>query len=122
MQATIHHITTYNNIVGAVLRSRREQLGLEQAEMAKKVGLTQPSYSRIESGKTSLTLLQLNEFAPHFKLTAPNFIAHVEKIKTDMVRQGINVSPKKAPNIGEGVTNLLIGGALLAIVAQMMKK
>ena len=90
--------------------------------MAKKVDLTQPSYSRIESGKTSLTLVQLNDFAPYFKLTPLSFISHVENIKNDMVRQGINVSPKKVPNMGEGVTNLLIGAALLAIVTQMMKR
>jgi len=121
MQAQIHHITTYNGIVGAVLRQRREQMGLEQSQIAQRLGLTQSSYSRIESGKTSLTLLQLSDMAQHFGMNPHGFVAQVEHIKIDMQRQGIEVSPEKAPGLGEGVTNLLIGATLLAVVTQMMR-
>lgn len=122
MQAQIQHITTYNGIVGAVLRGRREQMGLEQAQIAQRLGLTQSSYSRIESGKTSLTLVQLSDMAPHFGLNPHSFIAQVERIKSDMERQGIVVSPDKEPGLGEGVTNILIGATLLAVVSQMLRK
>lgn len=33
-----------------VLKARREQLGLTQAEVAKAVGIAQPNYARLESG------------------------------------------------------------------------
>jgi len=114
-------MTTYNGIVGAVLRRRREQIGLDQAELAKRLGFTQSSYSRIESGKTSLTLMQLNDIAPHLSLDSESFIRQVESIKLNLARQGVNVSRKKEPGLGEGVTNLLIGATLLAIVTQMMR-
>lgn len=122
MQAQIQHITTYNGIVGAVLRQRREQMGLEQSQISQKLGLTQSSYSRIESGKTSLSLVQLSDIAPHVGLKPQGFIAQVENIKYDMERQGIAVSPEKEPGLGEGVTNLLIGATLLAVVTQMLRK
>ena len=122
MQAQIHHITTYNGIVGAVLRQRREQMGLEQSQISERLDLTQSSYSRIESGKTSLTLVQLSDIAPHFGLSPHSFITQVESIKHNMERQGIKVSPKKEPVLGEGVTNILIGAALLTLVTQMLRK
>jgi len=122
MQAQIQHVTTYNGIIGAVLRGHREQLGLEQAQIAQRLGLTQSSYSRIENGKTSLTLVQLSNMAPTFKLTPNSFIAQVENIKLNMERQGIAVTPEKESGLGEGITNILIGAALLAIVTQMMRK
>lgn len=121
MQAQIQHITTYNGIVGAVLRQRREQMGLEQSQIAQKLGLTQSSYSRIESGKTSLTLVHLSDIAPHFGLSPQSLVAQVESIKLDMQRQGITVSPEKEPGLGDGVTNVLIGAALLTLVTQMLR-
>ena len=122
MQAKIHHVTTYNNIVGAVLRGRREEIGLEQADLANRLQLTQSSYSRIENGKTSLTLIQLNNIAPHLRLTPQTFMAQVESVKSNMERQGIEVSPNKSASIGEGITNLLLGAALLTLVTQMIRK
>ena len=122
MQAQIQHITTYNGIIGAVLRSRREQIGLEQSQIAQRLGLTQSSYSRIESGKTSLTLIQLADIAPKIGLNPQDFIAQVESIKLNMQHQGIDVSRDKDPILGKGVTNILIGAALLAVVTQMIRK
>lgn len=122
MQAQIQHVTTYNGIIGAVLRQRRDQMGLEQAQIAQRLGVTQSSYSRIESGKTSLTLVQLSDIAPHFGLSPHGFIARVESLKYDMERQGIKVSPEKELGLGEGVTNILIGAALLTLVTQMLRK
>lgn len=122
MQAQILHSTTYNGIVGAVLRGRREFLKLEQADMAAQLGLTQSSYSRMENGKTSLTLVQLSGIAPILKFSSSEFLKHVEKIRSDMERQGISVSPEKEPIISEGITNILLGTALLAVVTQMMRR
>ena len=49
-------------------------------------------------------------------------IAQVERIKPYMERQGIIVTPEKEPEFGEGVTNILIGVKLLAVVTRMLRK
>jgi len=122
MQEQIHNVTTYNGIIGALLRRRREQLGLEQGTISQKIGLTQSSYSRIESGKTSLTLAQLSAISPHYSVRPADFIDQVEQVKMNMKRQGIDVVEEPTTKVASGVTNILIGAALLAVVAQLIKK
>ena len=122
MQEQIHNVTTYNGIIGALLRRRREQLGLEQGTISQKIGLTQSSYSRIESGKTSLTLAQLSAISPHYSVRPADFIDQAEQVKMNMKRQGIDVVEEPTTKVASGVTNILIGAALLAVVAQLVKK
>jgi len=121
MQGPIHNVTTYNSIIGALLRRNREQIGLEQGAISQKIGLTQPSYSRIESGKTSLTLAQLSAIAPHFNVRPADFIDQVEQMKISMKRQGIEVLDGQSTGAAAGVTNIIIGAALVAVVAQLLK-
>lgn len=49
------HVLSYENSamnLGARIKRRREELGLQQIDLARRVGISQPSLSNIESGKT----------------------------------------------------------------------
>jgi transcriptional regulator with XRE-family HTH domain len=49
--------------LSATLRERRRQLGLSQAELARRAGMTQPGISRVELGDTTPTLPLLARLA-----------------------------------------------------------
>ncbi len=49
--------------LGAQVRERRLALGLSQAELAKRAGMTQPGLSRLEAGGTTPTIPLLERLA-----------------------------------------------------------
>lgn len=51
------------NIVGNRIRQIREMKGLSQDYMASQLGLTQPSYSRLEKDDERLTITRLQQIA-----------------------------------------------------------
>lgn len=49
--------------LGAAVRSRREELGLTQAQLGERVGLKQPAVARFEAGGTMPTIPMLERMA-----------------------------------------------------------
>lgn len=59
----IHMPTSSNLRIGQRLVRYRKQAGIDQADLAKAAGISQPTYSRLERGETQATL-------PHIYLIA----------------------------------------------------
>lgn len=49
--------------VGASLAARRRELGLSQAEIAERMGTSQPAVARLESGSTNARLSTVTRYA-----------------------------------------------------------
>ncbi|WP_174555552.1 helix-turn-helix domain-containing protein [Nocardia xishanensis] len=49
--------------LGAAVRTRREALGITQAELAERAGLKQPAVARFEAGGTMPTIPMLERYA-----------------------------------------------------------
>jgi transcriptional regulator with XRE-family HTH domain len=81
--AETSYLTNYESIVCQTLVHLREQKGVSQAFLAEKVDVSRPTWSRIESGQTSLSIDQLEMAAqalgvkPHKILEAADLL--VEK-------------------------------------------
>lgn len=45
------------------IRLRRQELGFSQEYLAKKLGISQAAYSKVENGKSSLTVRYLDELS-----------------------------------------------------------
>ncbi|MBI2673745.1 MAG: helix-turn-helix transcriptional regulator [Candidatus Zambryskibacteria bacterium] len=56
------------------LKKARLEAGLDQAEVAKLLGRTQPHVSKIEAGQRRLDITQLKEFAKIYKKSLEYFI------------------------------------------------
>lgn len=56
------------------LKKARFEAGLDQAEVAKLLGKTQPHISKIEAGQRRLDITQLKEFAKVYKKNLSFFI------------------------------------------------
>ncbi|HQG58457.1 MAG TPA: helix-turn-helix transcriptional regulator [bacterium] len=56
------------------LKKARAEAGLDQVEVAKMLGKTQPHISKIEAGQRRLDITQLKEFAKIYKKSLTYFI------------------------------------------------
>lgn len=122
---------TYSAVLGVVLSSFRKRKGIEQADMANKMGLTQASYSRLEGGKSSFTVDQLFQAAEALEVSSSVLIEELSRYSAHLNEDGIAVEPqirgnsKKASsnkNGGSGMAPFLAGAALGAVLMGILSK
>lgn len=63
-------------MLGKFIYQRRADLGLTRAELASKLGISRPTYTKIETGDREPTLLEAEMLAAEFGLTLSDFQAH----------------------------------------------
>lgn len=63
------------------LRELREENGLSQAEMAKKIGVSQQTYSRYESQTTEIPLEKLVWLAGYYRVTTDYLLGVSDKCR-----------------------------------------
>ena len=107
--------TTYASVVGQVLAKYRQDLNLEQAEMAEKVGISQSTWSRIERGETTLTLEQLYQIAEKLDKNPVDIMEDITTAKKKVEMEGISVEQKRSQESAS--KNLKKGAAIAAAVA-----
>lgn len=101
---------TYGAIVGGVIERRRTRLGLKQQVMASALSLTQPAYSRIESGESSMNLTQLRIIADQLGTTPSALTGEADQLVARLRAQGVEVKHEKEISPAA----ILIGLAILA--------
>lgn len=104
--------TTYQAIVGEVIVLRRKDLGLNQADLAKKIGVSQSAWSRVEKGLSNLTVEQLTKVASVLGVAPNQIIAEADQAKVSLELDGIQVAETKSDATGW----LLLGAAAIALV------
>ncbi len=104
--------TTYQAIVGEVIVLRRKDLGLNQADLAEKIGMSQSAWSRVEKGLSNLTIEQLTKVASILNVAPNQIIAEADDAKTALERDGIQVAETKSDATGW----LLLGAAAIGLV------
>lgn len=108
----------YTALVGQVLAVRRQNLGLQQNVLAHALGISQSAYSRIEQGKTSLSIPQLRIVADVLYSSPSEILAQAESQTALLAARGVAISDEK--NVSPAA--LLIGlGILAAIIASTSK-
>ena len=121
---------TYSGVLGQVLANLRRSQGIDQEVMALKMGLTQASYSRLESGKASFSIDQmyqasnalgvssvkiiemLNNYASHLNLDGIKVEAHVRSNTTKATQSQV-----KNSDVGTFVAGAALGALLLGILS-----
>ena len=112
--------TTYQNIFGRILRELRKIKGIDQFEMAKKMGINRSSWSRIESGKTVVNIQQLQKIAEIFDMEPNEIMLKTDAVANSMKQKGYTVhydSINKVRAKSSGSKGLaLISGAVLGLI------
>lgn len=62
-----------------LLRSKRKESGVTQVDLAKKLGMTQSAYSKLERGELRLDIIQLRTISMLIGSNLPEFVAGLEK-------------------------------------------
>jgi len=110
---------SFSALVGFVIVSIRKEKLLEQGAIAQKMGITQASYSRLENGKSALSVDQLYAVSKVLGITIDDLFYAISKALSQAQAQGINViSPvrgrasKSDENNPNTAATLLTGAAI----------
>lgn len=107
--------TSYIQIVGQVVRGRRELKGIPLLAMAKAADLSTVSgWSRVETGDTMMTLAQLRKAARALGVEPWRLVQQADNIAAQLEASGMTVHDEKPKYEGKW---LLGGVAILAAVA-----
>jgi len=114
--------TTYPIIVGGIIKQIRETKGFNQREMAEKMDLSQASWSKIESGKTPISITQLWQASQILGENTSQILSYVDEAIKNIGAQGIKVDTSSKTNKESSLA--ILGGAALTlfIIAALRKK
>lgn len=119
---------SYSAVVARLLANHRQMKGIEQAEMAARLGITPPSYSRIETGQTALTVDTLFSIAAVLGLDVAvmmketqNVIAKVQSTPSANLQMAplarSNTKGAEESAVGTFVTGAALGALIGALLA-----
>lgn len=120
--------TSYSAVLGVVLSALRKKAGLEQGRMAEKMGLSQASYSRLESGKSTFSVNQMFQAAGALGVSREELfqrfnstIAYLESSDVIVSAQP-RVNNAQAKNENPDVGHFIAGAALATFVIGLISR
>lgn len=110
--------TTFSAVLGVVLAGLRKDQDIEQAEMATRMGLSQASYSRLESGKSAFSVDQMYQAAEALGISVEQLHQQLGSALNQLKSNGIKVLPQIRGNStfarsGGGTVGRFVAGAAL---------
>lgn len=87
------------NTVGTRIRKIREQRGLSQDNMATELGITQPSYARLEKKDDRISITRIISIAKILKATVSELIN--EKVENAITQQNSETPQAYVDNISQ---------------------
>lgn len=120
--------TSYSAVLGVVLSNLRKSMGIEQGEMAERMGLSQPSYSRLESGKSAFSVDQMFQAANALDVSLEELntrlIQNIRQLQANDIKviQPARGNTAKAQEQQNEVGQILAGAALGALIFSILTK
>jgi len=109
--------TTYAAIVGQVLARKRTALDKHQAVVAKAVKVGQSTWSRVETGKTALTVEQLRLAANALESTPEAVLAEADHVERYLRERGMRIVTPLETKQPDVALALVLGTALGLLLA-----
>jgi transcriptional regulator with XRE-family HTH domain len=94
-----------NKFVGKNIRTLRHQHGWSQEDVANRLGISIPAFSKIETGVTDINLSRLEQIANIFELNVVNLLA-LDAEEIDMTPSNLSVAQKKLVDREAEIANL----------------
>ena len=106
--------TTYSAIIGNVIKQLRGSNSISQKQMADYMGVSQAAWSKLESGKSTLSTAQLVKSASYLNISANKIMLYADNAALKFKDEGMTVTydNKEAENIGL----LLLGAAAIGAI------
>jgi transcriptional regulator with XRE-family HTH domain len=83
-----------NKSVGKNIRTLRHQRGWSQEDIANRLGISIPAFSKIETGVTDINLSRLEQIANIFEITVAQILS-VEEGEVDLTPSNLSIAQKK---------------------------
>ncbi|MBB6110131.1 MULTISPECIES: helix-turn-helix domain-containing protein [Mucilaginibacter] len=83
-----------NKSVGKNIRTLRHQRGWSQEDVANRLGISIPAFSKIETGVTDINLSRLEQIANIFEITVAQILS-VEEGEVDLTPSNLSIAQKK---------------------------
>ena len=119
--------TTYQTVLGRLIAQKRKERRIDQEEMARRVGVSRSTWSRIESGSSALNMDQLTRAASALDMPLGELMLEVDDIVRELRREGVEVHDSRdqaaSSSAGRGgaAAVAFLGGAVLGgIIAAML--
>lgn len=119
--------TTYQAVLGRLIVQKRQEKQIDQSEMARHVGVSRSTWSRIEAGTSALTMDQLAKAAGKLDLSLGELMLQADDVVRELRRQDVDVlaSRDQASTVKWGkakaATVAFLGGTVLGgIIAGIM--
>jgi len=110
--------TTYSAIIGNVIKQLRDAKSFKQGDLAEKMGVSQAAWSKLESGKSTLSTAQLAKVADLLEIKANEIIRYADKAAEKFRAEGMTVTydNKEAEFTGLMLLGAAAIGALIALI------
>jgi transcriptional regulator with XRE-family HTH domain len=123
-----NELTSYSAVLGVVLTSLRQERGMEQGDMAAEMGLSQASYSRLESGKSSFSVDQMYQAAYALGVSGEDLGERLNNTIANLQANDVIVAPQVRGNTtqakqgGSNVGSFMAGAGLAALLIGLLAK
>jgi len=118
---SLRTVTSYPAIVGQVLCELRKKRGIDQAALAKLVGVTQPTWSRIETGASALTIEQLAVAADKLGVTPSEILVMADKSVKQLQSKGVEIENRRVSG-GIETGDVILGTASIGALINLLVK
>ena len=117
-------IVQIDEFFGQLIAAKRKNLGMDQKDLAKKLGIKQPALSRIERGESSVNTVMLMKLSAALKISPTELIGEFEREKKRLEsEESIEMRAKKdLPTNKATLGKVLLGGAALALLLGAINK
>src|SRR5471032_1323743 len=94
-----------NKSVGKSIRILRHQHGWSQEDIADRLGISIPAFSKIETGVTDINLSRLEQIANIYEINVVNLLS-LEIEEAEPQASGLNIAQKKIQDREAEIANL----------------
>ncbi|MDN5285893.1 MAG: transcriptional regulator [Mucilaginibacter sp.] len=105
MDTSEHTQKKSNKSVGKNIRALRHQQGWSQEDVANRLGISIPAFSKIETGVTDINLSRLEQIANIFEINVAQVLAS-DSADTDYTPSNLSIAQKKLVDRESEIANL----------------
>jgi len=105
--------TTFSAVLGVVLSGLRQEKNIEQGEFSQLMGLSQASYSRLESGKSTFSVDQMFMAAKALDIENIELLDRLNNTIENLVNNDVEVFAQARKNSASADDSKVVGAALL---------
>ena len=105
--------TTFSAVLGVVLSGLRQEKNIEQGEFSRRMGLSQASYSRLESGKATFSVDQMFMAANALDIENAELLERLNNTIKNLLDNDVNVFAQARKNSAASDNSKAIGAAIL---------